>query len=417
MINLKNKRKKHNKNKRINKQMATSDTIKTEESCFAPFFNKTPVSIERGDGVFVWDEEGKKYIDFTSGWGVTCIGHAHPIITEALCNQSKKIIQNPNSGLTYSPVRASLLSLMIRILPPNLTRVFFSNSGAEANDAAIKLARKATGRTDVISTNMSFHGRTISTASATGQAKHRDKFKPLMPGYRFVPFNDAGALKSTMDENTAAVILEPIQGEGGVCIPSEGYLEEVSRLCKSNGSLLIVDEIQTGFWRTGSVFAISDLDVKADFLTMAKGIAGGFPFGAFAMSNIVAENIEKGDHGGTYCGNPLGCAVSIAVLGYLIDHDIASNVKTVGGFALNQLNLFKQEFSEIITDVRGKGLLLAIEFKNDEIAKKMFDLGFEKGLLLNITQGKVIRIFPALNITRDEMEEGLVIIKEIMSLL
>lgn len=397
--------------------MTTTNTIKTENDLFAPFFNKTPVSIEKGDGVYVWDEEGKKYLDFTSGWGVTCIGHANPVITEALVNQSKKIIQNPNGGLTYSPPRASLLSLMRQILPPNLIRVFFTNSGAEANDAAIKLARKATGRTDVISTNMSFHGRTISTASATGQAKHREKFNPLMPGYLFIPFNDAIALKSAMDKNTAAVILEPIQGEGGVCIPSEGYLEEVSRLCKLNGSLLIVDEIQTGFWRTGSAFVISGLDVEADFLTMAKGIAGGFPFGAFAMSDIVVEKIEVGDHGGTYCGNPLGCAVSIAVIGYLIDHDISSNVKNIGGFALNQMNLWRQEFNEIITDVRGKGLLLAFEFKNDEIAKKIYDQCLEKGLLLNLTQGNIIRIFPALNITKSEMEEGLSIIKEVLSLL
>ena len=201
------------------------------------------------------------YNDFTSGLGMTCIGHANPVITDALLNQGRKIIQNPNSGLTYSPARARLLSLFEGILPPNLTRVFFTNCGAEANDAAIKLACKVTGRPDIISTYQSFHGRTISTTSATGQAKHRDRYNPLMPNYRFVPYNDIEALKRSLDDNVAAVIIEPIQGEGGVCIPSEGYLKEADILCKNNGSLLIMDEIQTGFFRTGPAFVTGSCGV------------------------------------------------------------------------------------------------------------------------------------------------------------
>ena len=174
---------------------------------------KQKVSIEKGEGIYVWDEEGKMYIDFTAGWGVTCIGHANPVIINALIDQGRKTVQNPNSGLTYSPARARLLSLLVEVLPPNLTRVFFTNSGAEANDAAIKLARKVTGRPDIISTDQSFHGRTISTTSATGQAKHRDRYSPLMPNYRFVPYDDLEAMKRSLDENVAAVILEPIQGK------------------------------------------------------------------------------------------------------------------------------------------------------------------------------------------------------------
>ncbi|MEI7637592.1 MAG: aminotransferase class III-fold pyridoxal phosphate-dependent enzyme, partial [Syntrophus sp. (in: bacteria)] len=259
--------------------MTTAKTIQVEDKYTPPFFRKIPVSIERGAGVHVWNEEGNRFIDFTSGWGVTCLGHAHPVITDALLEQSKKIIQNPNSGLTYSPVRARLLSLMSGILPPPLTRVFFSNSGAEANDAAIKLARKATGRLDVIAMDQSFHGRTISTTSATGQTKHREKYNPLMPNYQFVPYDDLEALRRAFNNNVAALILEPIQGEGGVIIPADSYLKEVSRLCKANNSLLIIDEIQTGFCRTGPMFAIGSLNVEADFMTMAKGIAGGFPFG------------------------------------------------------------------------------------------------------------------------------------------
>ncbi|HZD43400.1 MAG TPA: aminotransferase class III-fold pyridoxal phosphate-dependent enzyme, partial [Methanomicrobiales archaeon] len=302
-----------------------SSTITIEERHMPPFSAKLPIAIERGQGVHVWDENGKSYLDFTAGWGVTCLGHSHPVIMKALAEQGGRILQNPNAGLTYSPPRARLLSQMVPLLPPPLTRIFFCNSGAEANDAAIKLARKVTGRTDVVSTHMSFHGRTISTASATGQAKHRERYAPLMPGYRFVPYDDPAALAESLDESVAAVIVEPIQGEGGVNIPSEGYLEEVSLLCHENGSLLIVDEIQTGFFRTGPLFSISGRDVRPDFLTMGKGIAGGFPFAAFALTEEVAKRLGRGDHGGTYCGNPLGCAVSSAVLNELLETDISRN--------------------------------------------------------------------------------------------
>lgn len=388
------------------------NTIAVEDNYFAPFFDRTNISIERGEGIYVWDENGKKYIDFTSGWGVTCIGHASPIITEALLSQSKKIIQNPNSGLTYSPHRAKLLSLMKQILPRNLNRIFFTNSGAESNDAAIKLARKASGKVNVISTYNSFHGRTISTASATGQSVHRDKYKPLMPNYLFVPFNDVDAIEAVISDNVAAVILEPLQGEGGVNIPANDYLKRVSELCASNKVYLIMDEIQTGFCRTGTMFAAAD--VKVDFLTMAKGIAGGFPFGAFAMSEEVSENLEKSDHGGTYCGNPLGCAVAYAVITYLLDNDIEKNVKAIGAHTINELTRWQGEYPHLISDVRGKGLLIAVEFSNEELVTKIKNECLNQGLILNVTQGTIIRIFPALNSTFQEMDEGLGILKRVV---
>lgn len=392
--------------------MSTEKTIEIEDHCMPPFFKKISVSIERGEGVYVWDEEGRRYLDFTAGWGVTCLGHAHPAITEALLEQCRKIIQSPNSGLTYSPARARLLSLMRRILPSNLTRVFFSNSGAEANDAAIKLARKVTGRMDVISTHQSFHGRTISTASATGQAKHREKFNPLMPNYRFIAFNDLRALEQALDADVAAVILEPIQGEGGVQVPSDQYLSQVSRLCRANGSLLIIDEVQTGFCRCGPMFAITPSRIQADFLTMAKGIAGGFPFGAFALTEGVASRLEAGDHGGTFCGNPLGCAVAYAVIGYLLDYNISDHVIEMGAFALDRLKEWRRDYPERIADVRGKGLLLAVEFGDEATATKINDRCLAGGLFVRQTQGNMIRIFPALTIKREELEEGLTIIRK-----
>ncbi len=392
--------------------MSGQTTFELEDAFMAPFFEKQQISIERGQGIYVWDEQGNRYIDFTSGWGVTCIGHAHPAITAALVEQGGKILQNPNSGLTYSPARARLLSLMREILPENLTRVFFSNSGAESNDAALKLARKVTARTDIVSTHHSFHGRTISTASATGQAKHREKFNPLMPNYRFVTFDDLRSLKENMDDTVAAVLLEPIQGEGGVRTPSSGYLKEVERICRQHGSLLILDEVQTGFCRTGPMFATTAEGVQPDFLTMAKGIAGGFPFGAFAMSERVVKNLEKGDHGGTYCGNPLGCAVAFAVIKHLIENKISEHVDRTGRMALNQLKGLKDKYRGIVTDARGKGLLLLIEFVDETTARQVSDNCLSRRLFVRQTNGTGIRIFPALNIKEEELLEGLAVLDD-----
>lgn len=391
--------------------MSSNVTFEIEDQYMAQFFPKQKISIERGEGVFVWDEEGRRYIDFTSGWGVTCIGHAQPVITEALVTQSRKILQNPNSGLTYSPARARLLLLMKEVLPSHLTHIFFSNSGAEANDAAIKLARKVTGRLDVISTHQSFHGRTISTASATGQAKHREKFNPLMPNYRFVTYGDPNDLKQALDQEVAAFIIEPVQGEGGVHVPSQQYLKEAERLCRENGTLLIADEVQTGFCRTGPMFVTGEMGVKVDFLTMAKGIAGGFPFGGFAMSEKVTKRLEYGDHGGTYCGNPLGCAVAHAVIKYLIDHNISENVEKMGRIGLDRMIEWKQRYPEAIRDVRGKGLLLLVEFADADTAARVADESLSMGLFVRQTQGSGIRVFPALNITETELSEGLAVMQ------
>lgn len=387
--------------------MSSETTFEIEDKYMAPFFVKQKISIDKGEGVFVWDEAGNRYIDFTSGWGVTCIGHAQPVITEALLAQSKKMLQNPNSGLTYSPARAGLLSILMKVLPPHLTHVFFSNSGAEANDAAIKLARKVTNRLDVISTHQSFHGRTISTASATGQASHREKFNPLMPNYRFVSYGNLEDLEQALDENVAAFIIEPIQGEGGVHIPSERYLKEAERLCSQNGTLLIADEVQTGFCRTGPMFVTGAMGIKVDFLTMAKGIAGGFPFGGFAMSEKVVSGLEIGDHGGTYCGNPLGCAVAHAVIKHLVDNDVPANVEHMGRICLETMGQWKERYPAVITEIRGKGLLLLIEFADSDMATRVSDKCLARKLFVRQTQGNGIRVFPALNIKEAELKEGL----------
>jgi len=387
-----------------------TNTYQIEDEHYASFAYKTRISIEKGKGVYVYDEDGKKYLDLTAGWGVTCIGHTNPVITEALCDQSKKIIQNPNSGATYSPERSRLISLMQEILPKNLTRVFFGNNGAEANDAAIKLARKVTGKINIISMEKSFHGRTISTVSATGQNKHRNRFNPLIPHHIFVPYNDIPAIKEVIGNDVAAVIVEPIQGEGGINVPEPDYLRNLSKLCAENNVLLIVDEIQTGFCRTGPMF-LSD-NIKIDILTMAKGIAGGFPFSGFAITEEIHDKIEKGDHGGTYSGNPLGCAVAYSVIKFILDNKIWENVEYVSKYAFKELFEFKNIFPHIIKDIRGKGLLIAVELADEDITASINSKCLNNGLILNVIQGNIIRLFPALCISKEEMEEGLKIFKK-----
>jgi acetylornithine/N-succinyldiaminopimelate aminotransferase len=392
--------------------MGHDETIAIEDELLISFGKKLPISVERGEGVKVWDENGKEYLDFTSGWAVAGLGYSHKTIVEAIVIQARKIMHNPNSGLTYSPSRARLLSLLKKILPQHLTKVFFTNSGAEANDAAIKLARKITGRKKVISTLMSFHGRTIGTVSATGQIVQKERFNVLMPHFEFVPFNDCEAIRNRLDEDTAAVIIEPVQGEGGVIVPDPDYLEIVSGLCKQAGALLIVDEIQTGFFRTGPSFITAEKGVSADFMTMGKGIAGGFPFGAVAVAASIADKIGDGDHGGTYNGNPLGCAVAAAVIEFMINDYVCINVHSVSKSTKRILYGWKKKYSELIREVRGEGLLLAVEFAKEEYAQYVYDMALDNGLILNIKHGTIIRLIPALTIEWEEMFEGLKIIEQ-----
>jgi acetylornithine/N-succinyldiaminopimelate aminotransferase len=387
------------------------DPIAIENARLIPFFNRIPVVVERGEGVHVWDDAGKRYFDFTSGWGVTCIGHANPVITNAIVKQAGTIMATPNAGQSYSRVRAELLDTLAGILPAGLTRIFFGSNGAEVNDAAIKLSRKVSGRMVVISASAGFHGRTTSSASATGLVAHRETFNPALAGNVFVPYDDLDAIGAAMNSSVAAVILEPLLGEGGVIVPDPGYLAGVSKLCRNSGAFLIVDEVQTGFCRTGPMFASARNDVAIDFLTMAKGIAGGFPFAAFAVTESLALRFEKGDHGGTYCGNPLGCAVSLAVIRYLLDNDVSDRVQKLGNETLSHLAAWQSQYPGIVTDVRGKGLLLAIEFSDAKICSEVFTRCLENGLILNVVRGRIIRLFPALTITHQEMLEALAILK------
>lgn len=390
--------------------MVTDDIITVEDTLLVPFARKIPIVIESGSGVDVWDTNGKHYIDFTAGWAVTSLGHSDPVIIEALCEQARKIIHNPDSGLTYSPARAKLLQQLAGLVPEQLHHFYFVNSGAEANDSALKLARKITGRKKIVSTLQSFHGRTTSTTSVTGQVVKRERFVVQVPYTTFIPFNDLSAAGDVIDEKTAAVIVEPIQGEGGVIVPDEGYLAGLQALCRQHGALLIVDEIQTGFWRTGPAFNSVDQGVIPDFLTLAKGIAGGFPFAAVAVTSACAEKIEPGDHGGTYNGNPLGCAVAEATLRHCTDLNIEERVNRIGTDIGARLSHLAHLYPEVLRDVRGKGLLWAVEFRDPQVAEQVKTEARSSGLLLNVTHGTIMRIFPALTIDQAALEDGCAIL-------
>jgi len=376
------------------------------------FCSRQKLVVERGQGTLVWDVEGARYLDFTSGWGVTCLGHGHPVVVDALCRQSAKVMQNPNSGFTYSVARAELLALLAPLLPGSLQRTFFANSGAEANDAAIKLARKVSGRPRIVSTIDSFHGRTFNTLSVSGGRNNVSRYSPCYPYTDFVPFGDLPQLERALNDEIAALIVEPVQGEGGVRIPPRGFLSKASRLCKERGVLLIVDEIQTGFCRTGKLFALQHATetVQTDFLTLGKGIASGFPFAGFAVTEEVADKIEKGDHGGTYCGNPLGCAVSTAVINYLLEHDVAAQVERKGQLLLAGMRQLWRKYSHYIVDARGVGLLTAFELANDALVAELTDSCQQLGLLITPTRNAIVRLIPDLLVSEAHIEQALLML-------
>lgn len=382
--------------------------IETENNLGLMLCQKLPLVIERGEGSWVWDDQGNAYLDFTSGWGVTCLGHSHPAMIQALHDQAGKIMQNPNSGFTYSPARAALLESLQKVLPAGLERTFFSSSGAEANDAAVKLARKVTGRTNVVAIKDSFHGRTLAALSVSGDSDSASRFLPYLAGHCFVAREDFGGLRNAITHDVAAVIVEPIQGEGGVRALSSAFFEEIRRLCDLSGTLLIVDEVQTGFFRTGHFFAIDGYEVRPDILTMGKGIAGGLPFAGFSVTRAIAEQVHLGDHGGTYCGNPLGCAVAKAVLDTLLEQNLGQQVVTLGEQALQDLESLVEKYPKWLASVRGKGLMLALQLQltDQDSVWALTAACQQQGLLVIPTRGGVLRLLPPLNISLLQWREG-----------
>jgi predicted acetylornithine/succinylornithine family transaminase len=367
----------------------------------------------KGKGSYLWDENGKKYLDLVGGWAVCCLGHSHPVMTKALSKQAKILVQcGPQS---CNMPQLQLAELLVKISCFN--RVFFCNSGAEANEGAVKLARrygklKLNGAFATITAYNSFHGRTLAMTAATGQAHYQDAYTPLPVGFINVDFNNINAIKNATTKDTCAVMVEPVQGEGGVNIPDEGYLKAVRRWCDEKGILLILDEVQTGIGRIGTMFGYQQYGIEPDIITLAKGLGGGIPIGAF-MAKEKCAVFAPGDHGSTYGSNPLMCATSLAVMEYIIKNDIPAQAQKTGLYLIDGLIKLKSKYP-FITDVRGRGLLAAIEF-NKDISQSVMAACVENGMMVNNVKPNAVRIMPPLTISDKEIDEALGIFDKVFA--
>ena len=375
---------------------------KAEQYIF-PTYLRSPIVLTRGEGMRVWDSEGKEYLDFVSGIAVLNIGHRHPKVIEAIQKQSAMLMHVSN--LYYSEPQIRLAELLVT--HSFADKVFFCNSGAEANEAAIKLTRKffkdkgEPHRYEIITMENSFHGRTLATLSATGQRKFHHGFEPLVDGFRYAPFDNARALEEAITEVTCAVMVEPIQGEGGVNCPSPEYLKALRTICDAHGLLLIFDEVQVGLGRTGTLFAYQHYGVEPDIMTLAKALAGGMPIGAMLAKKECAPSFSQGTHASTFGGNPLSAAAAVATLEVLLKDNILENCQKMGEYFLAQLCSLKERYPAI-TKVKGKGLIVGIElaFPGADIATECV----KRGILINCTMGNILRFIPPLIITRKEID-------------
>ena len=376
------------------------------------FINRIPITFVRGEGMYLWDDRGKKYLDFVGGWAVDSLGHCHPVLTRAVCEQAATLIQVSNAY--YTLPQARLAELLVK--NSCLNKVFFANSGAEANEGAVKLARrwgalKRNGAYEVITAFNSFHGRTLAMIAATGQERFQKPYQPLPSGFVNVEFNNIEAIKRVTSEKTCAVMLEPVQGEGGVYLPSNDYLKKVRAWCDESNILLILDEVQTGIGRLGKLFGYEVFGVKPDIITLAKGLASGVAIGAI-LANEKASVFMPGDHGSTFGGNPLACAAACAVTGYIIEKNLPENARIIGDYLKSKLLELKNRYS-YIKDVRGCGLLIAMEFDRDVAEKVMYGC-LEKGLLINLLKPNLLRFIPPLIISQNEVDEGTGILADVL---
>ena len=375
-----------------------------ESKYFMHTVNRLPVTLVKGEGARVWDDNGREYLDFVAGWAVNSLGHCHPVVSKALAEQAHTLIQVSNQFYTIPQLQLA----EILVQHSCLDKVFISNSGAEANEGAVKLARRygkhhRNGAYEVISANGSFHGRTLSMVAASGQAKHQEPYLPLPAGFVNVAYNNIEAIKAATTDKTCAVILEPLQGEGGVNVPDDNYLKTVREWCNQKGILLILDEIQTGIGRLGTLFGYELYGVEPDVMTLAKGLGGGVPIGAIMVKDS-ANVFVPGEHGSTFGGNPLVCAAAYATLKYIIENNVADNARTVGQYFAGRLEELKTKYS-FVTEVRGRGLLLAIEFDR-EVAADVLEACLKNGLLVNRLKPSALRFMPPLIIGRGEVDEA-----------
>lgn len=394
--------------------MLTNEEIfAKDKSDYLPVFARYNIVLDHGDGPYVYDTKGKKYIDFLAGIAVNVVGHNYKPLVEAVSQQAGKMIHCSN--LYYTEVQVEAAEKLKKL--SGMDKVFFGNSGAEANEGAIKLARKYATNIDpekiqIISALHSFHGRTLATLTATGQDHYHHGFGPLPAGFDYVPYNDIQALEAKMSDKTCAVMLEAIQGEGGVHVPDPDYLPKVRALCDKYNAVLIFDEVQCGMGRTGTFFGCQQFGVKPDIVTLAKGLAGGVPIGAFMATDKVANAFHAGDHGSTFGGNPLACAAACVVLDALIDGNLMENAKEIGAYLQSKFEEYKAKYPNLIKEVRGRGLILGMELTRPvrEIANECLDYG----AIINCTAGNVLRFVPPLNITKAHVDELISVLDKVL---
>ncbi len=368
-------------------------------------YNRSPIVLRKGRGLKVWDANGKEYLDFLGGIAVNCLGHCHPRVVIALQKQAQRLLHVSN--LYHIEQQIKLAKLLVNLSFAD--KAFFCNSGAEAVEGAIKLARKyskdhfSPRRFDIITAYNSFHGRTMAALSATGQERLQKGFEPLVPGFKHVPFNDIEALKKSVTNNTCAVLLEPIQGEGGVRLPSENYLKQVREICDENKLLLILDEVQTGIGRTGKFFAYEHFDIKPDIMTLAKGLGGGAAIGALLAKENVAASFTHGTHASTFGGNPLACAAALATIDTLLeDGFLLDNCRRNGQYFMNKLEKLINDFHSDIIEARGLGLLIGLELT--KTGGPVVESCAKRGILINCISGNVLRFTPPLIVTEKEID-------------
>lgn len=377
--------------------------IEETEKYYLPVFGRYPMVMELGQGCRVWDNEGNEYVDAFAGIAVNSLGYNHPVLVKAISEQASKLMHCSN--LYYTEIQAKALRVVAEAT--GMDRIFFANCGAEGNEGAMKLARKygvskAPTKYKIISADESFHGRTFDTLAATGHDYYHVGYGPLSPGHVLVPYGDIKALEAQMDDDVCAVLLEPIQGEGGVHVPSDEYLRQVRALCDKHDALLIFDEVQTGVARTGKWFAYMHSGVKPDILTFAKGIGGGFPVAGFAVPERLAYVFKPGDHGGTFGGNPLACAAVYATLTTIKSEGLVDKVAEKGEYFKNELRKLQEKYPDKVTDVRGCGLMLGMEVAGE--GKPIVESCLANNVIVNCTAGNVIRIVPPLIISKEEID-------------
>ena len=384
-----------------------------ESKYFLQTGRRVPVTLVRGEGTKVWDDEGREYLDFVGGWACASLGHCHPVIVEAVNEQVKTLIQTSNYYYTIPQLK--LAQLLVK--NSCLDRIYFCNSGAEANEGAIKLARrygqlKRNGAYEIITAINSFHGRTLATTAATGQPRYQKPYIPLPAGFVNVEYNNIEVIKTATTDKTCAVMLEPIEAEGGVNLPDDDYLKQVQAWCDQNGILLVLDEVQTGLGRTGTLFAYEQYGVEPDIMSLAKGLGGGVPIGGF-MAKDEACVFSPGEHGSTFGGNCLTCAASYAVVKYIIENDVAGNAGKVGSHCIAELEALRKKH-DCITDVRGRGLLIAVEF-NSDISGEVLTACLKGGLLVNQLKPNALRFMPSLIISNEDIDKAVGILGEALS--